>query len=510
MFDIFYYDDINKIDGLITKCKQESRTEYFWLAHRDVDYTNFNWRWFPKFHQRKYKHAWPSHNNLEHYTTYLVPLHETGDTVFHKNILSTINNKYYDVCCINTSTHELPYHDFKVNLITTMEAAIESAVRKSTKPWLWIICDICDYTNFNFDWLPNNHDVNYIHCWPSGNCEKGDTFLINVKSYLSGKKEYNFNHEPVKRKLWPVVKYSDDNLTQALSKRNNSIYSLMCKDHVPNLVDVCLWEKRPAVSLNESNSATLVPRDCVVEKEIYDYPYQLKFKNKNSDIECDIVFISYDELQADERYAELVERFPNSKRIHGIEGMENALREAAKISSTDYFYVVFAKTKLYEGWDFSFKPDYWRDPRNYIFYAINQSNNLVYGEMGIILYNKNFLLNIKSTDDIGLDLTMSFPIQVVPIVSAYGEFATDPYRAWRTAFRETCKLAYFNNTSYCVETEYRINIWRSKAHGKFANEVLLGANDGYDYFVKNKNNYDELKKTFSWDWLRKYYNSKYN
>ena len=578
MFDIYWYDydDCDEIKELIAKAIAASRTEYIWLCHRAVDYSQFNLRYLPNRHQAKMMHAWASHNNSDCFTTWLIPIENNGDTLFHKDILpilypatgkwqwkrdplidysnfnfnwfpsvwdwgynheftmlgkerlsyttlsrNSLNVKYhaanlkyddihYDICCVDTSTHALPVHDYKVRLITTMEESLKAALKKATRPWLWVISDVCDYSEFDFEWLPEEGEEHQIHCWPSGTCEKGDTFLIHVPSYLGEwNPSYNFEHIPVKRKPWAQIKYDCDNLAEALQYKSNAIYTVMHKGTIGTIPDVCLWDKRPVISLNNSNSACLVPRDCIVKNEIYEYPHLLKIKD-DIKTQYDIIFISYDELQADENYANLLINYPKAKRVHGIEGMENALAAAASCSDTDYFYAVFAKTKLHESWNFTIEPDYWRNPRNYIFYAINTSNDLIYGEMGVVMYNKKFLLNAPSYDELGIDFTMSFPVQVIPQISAYGEFATDPYRAWRTAFRETCKLAYFNRTSPCIETQYRIHQWRTHAYGDYANDVLRGANDGYEYFIDNCDNITALKKTFRWDWLKNYYNSKYN
>ena len=44
----------------------------------------------------------------------------------------------------------------------------------------------------------------------------------------------------------------------------------------------------------------------------------------------DIVFISYNELAADDNYALLKARFPMAKRVHGVKGIHQAHIKAAK------------------------------------------------------------------------------------------------------------------------------------------------------------------------------------
>ena len=43
----------------------------------------------------------------------------------------------------------------------------------------------------------------------------------------------------------------------------------------------------------------------------------------------DIVFISYQEINAEENWHRLKSRFPMTKRVHGVKGIHNAHIEAA-------------------------------------------------------------------------------------------------------------------------------------------------------------------------------------
>jgi len=509
---VIYWQDFFEELSLDNLKQLAQGNEWTWIADKRIDYGDWNFDWLPDGWDTNYIHCFTMSGKEQLSYTWLVHRDAIANFVDYKYHESQLKFKdaHADMCFCNTNTFTNPLVvDFQVRLITTMEEVIRAAVKKSNREWLWIYSDVCDYDRFDWTWLPDLDQRDQIHCWPSGTCEKGDTFLIHVPSFDPDKLKFNFDHSFVFRKKWPLVRYDSDNLTQALNYKSNGIYTLMHNGNIGPVPDVCLWDKRPVVSLNNSNSSCLVPRDCIVKSEIYEYPYLLKIE-EDIKTQYDIVFISYDETQADENYVKLLKSYPHAKRVHGVEGMENALAAAAKCSNTDYFYAVFAKTRLYDGWNFTTEPDYWRDPRNYIFYAINTSNDLIYGEMGIVLYNKKFLMSAPSYDELGIDFTMSFPIQVIPQISAYGEFATDSYRAWRTAFRETCKLAYFNSESPCVETLYRIHQWRNHAHGNYAMDVLRGANDGYEYFINNSDNLSALKKTFRWDWLKNYYNSKYN
>ena len=113
------------------------------------------------------------------------------------------------------------------------------------------------------------------------------------------------------------------------------------------------------------------------------------------------------------------------------------------------------------------------------------SNNLVYGHMGVVLDTNRMVIGGADFSELGLDFTMSFPVDVVAELSCFGKFATSPYQAWRTAFRETSKLSYFYHETPSMEARHRLHVWTNKAHGEHSEWVLNGARDGVEFFEKN-------------------------
>ena len=59
-------------------------------------------------------------------------------------------------------------------------------------------------------------------------------------------------------------------------------------------------------------------------------------------IEFDVVFISYDEPNADLNYADLCSKVPWAKRVHGVKGSDAAHKAAADLSDTEWFISVDA------------------------------------------------------------------------------------------------------------------------------------------------------------------------
>ena len=64
--------------------------------------------------------------------------------------------------------------------------------------------------------------------------------------------------------------------------------------------------------------------------------------------EFDIVFISYDEPNADENYNNLIEKAPWAKRSHGVFGSDAAHKAAADLAETDRFIGIDADNIVME------------------------------------------------------------------------------------------------------------------------------------------------------------------
>ena len=109
----------------------------------------------------------------------------------------------------------------------------------------------------------------------------------------------------------------------------------------------------------------------------------------------------------------------------------------------------------------------------------------------------------------GLDYTLSFPHESIPVLSCYGNFDQSPYHTWRTAFRETAKLAYFESVTPSVDGAYRLNVWQERASGQYAEWCLKGARDGMEFFNASNKELSVLKQSFEWRWLRSRFVNKY-
>ena len=422
---------------------------------------------------------------------------------------------------IPNSTKSSRYFD---NYLDTLRRLVKSI--SPEHEFVWVCSSICDYSNFDFTWHPEQWQAGMLHVFASDDQKFGDTFYLHVPSFLEKTKNlkmlewFDTLHfvENITVPRWPIekVQFNDDSLVDAVHQHKfaQPVVEFYRYPTTTSLVPtINLWQPmtKTIVSLSQDGSHALVPRECksYLTQQIYDYPYISKDRSSTQAQLQDIIYISYDEPEAEENWIKLSQQFPNARRVHGVAGMENALQAAAKLSSTPWYFAVFAKTKLSEHFDFTFVPDYFQQPKHYIFDCKNKVNDLVYGHMAVVMYNCALINTAQSYNELGLDYTMSFPHQVVPILSCYGEFNRTAYHTWRTAFREASKLAYFLSCNNDVDSEYRLKIWTTQAHGDHSEWCLRGANDGVEFFKSSQGDLAYMKQSFRWEWLRDYFVTHY-
>jgi hypothetical protein len=391
--------------------------------------------------------------------------------------------------------------------------------------WVWVCSSICDYTNFDFSWHPERWQTTMLHVFASDDQKFGDTFYMHVPTFAerAEKKQllewYSVNYVPrvvVPRRPIPVIAHvTDSHVNAVLTESWAGPLALFTANSIPITVPaVNLWREqtKTIVPLDAAASSIIVPRSAktYIKTQLYDYPYINKqFRNMIPAPAQDIVFISYDEPEADRNWEILHKKFPNSKRVHGVAGMEKALEAGADASSTPWYWAVFAKTEIAPGFDFAFVPDYMQQPKHYIFNCFNTVNSLEYGHMGMVLYNCRGVRDTNRAGNFGLDYTLSFPNESIPILSCLGRFNTTPYHTWRTAFRETAKLAFFESQQNTVDGQYRLTTWLNQAHGEHAEWCLKGAHDGLEFFKFTGGNLSKLKQSFKWEWLRNHFEQRY-
>jgi hypothetical protein len=317
----------------------------------------------------------------------------------------------------------------------------------------------------------------------------------------------------VPRLPMPIVYYDGDTLVDPIKNYQfefpHALFTTEREFKQSHIVGIpCLWsaKDRQVEAFNQGGDTTIVPREIksYLKTQIYDYPYIAK-RSHLSELRCDVIFISNGESMAEEHWAHLLTIYPWAKRSDGVLGREQAYKAAARLSDTPWFFAVFAKTYVLPEFKFTFRPDYFQEPKHYIFHSRNPLNGLEYGAMNINLYNRQLVLDT----DPGLDFTLSKAHAVIPICASISRFNTDPWITWRSAFRETMKLRLEVDQGASVEIEHRLKTWLTVAEGENAEYCLQGARDGVEYYESVEGDYEALELSFDWAWCQDYYYKKY-
>lgn len=198
-----------------------------------------------------------------------------------------------------------------------------------------------------------------------------------------------------------------------------------------------------------------------------------------------------DEPNAEVNWQHLVNRFPHAKRVHGVKGIANAHMEAARRSSTTFFYVVDADAEVLESFKFDYKPTLHEENYVHIWSAFNPAIGLDYGYGGIKLFSKKFFGNV--TNQLDFSTTLASGIKLMPEIACITRFNSDPLRAYRGAFRECAKLYGITldknrNETERAEARTRLAAWVDPVKRcSFRRYVAQGAMDGISTAKRSPN-----------------------
>ena len=215
----------------------------------------------------------------------------------------------------------------------------------------------------------------------------------------------------------------------------------------------------------------------------------------------DIIFISYNENEADENYANLKSRFGYAKRVHGVEGIHKAHIEAAKIAVTEMFWIVDADAIILDSFDFSFIPDIHNQDAVHVWTSTNPINNLEYGYGGVKLFPRQLTLDMDVSKP-DMTTSISEKLVVMPEISNITAFNVDEFSTWRSAFRECAKLASKTiDRQNEDETNERLQIWTTVGGNvPFGKYAIAGAIAGREFGLSSKSN---LQLINDYNWLEK-------
>ena len=531
------FDNVQVIEnmqyiGALLIAAATSQTKHFWFIDPQNDHKNFDFNWMPPLWERDHVHAFP--NEYQKYSgtvlghkDSILALYDKIKTYrdilnlhFHDDIPLKRNKGLTEVWwldCNNNNKSPIVDAELKTTrFFGDWFSTIKRIANKTKQDFFWVAGGMNNYDLFDFNWVPQAWEYDALHCFRTGTQEYGDTFYVNRKTFLEQAdkieklKHFNYIHyynvDTIRREQYPVYKFdlgTAQTVLQTVDTQSDYFWLVnrTCDtEQVPNYVPE-YWHDRHIHAFGEYQDIMLIPQQAktVVSNQLYDYPHVKLHKANVSHKPMDIVFISYDEPGARLRFEKLQKNFPRAKWCKDIKGQTQAYHTAANMSDTDYFFAVFPKIDIVDDFKFDFQPDRLRKPCHYIFDCHNEVIDCTYGHDGVILYNKQLVLE---TDSPGLDFTLSKTVTSIPILSAVSKLEETPLLAWRTAFREVIKLKLQEPT---MSSKYRLKKWLAMGKGMNATWVHRGANDAVEFIEQG----NDAKQSYDFEYIKKYFEDKY-
>ncbi len=171
--------------------------------------------------------------------------------------------------------------------------------------------------------------------------------------------------------------------------------------------------------------------------------------------EFDIFYLSYDEPQKEEFWSKLQDICPWAKRVDGVKGFDSAHKACANQSETQHFVTVDGDTLLYPRFldleldvPESFKINGKQVPFEEVtlsWASKNIINGLCYGNGGLKLWSRDFVLNMKTHENAVRDeekVDFCWDSKYIQLLNCYSDTCPNgsPFQAFRAGFREGVKM----------------------------------------------------------------------
>ena len=520
LYDFFVADTYEEyLDAL-----EKTTTELFWITSKNIS-TNKNFSFDIYFDDRDDEFLYERHEN--HAFLHKVEEKLTYDGVFlmskHKPVSQKeidhrflINRKEWSIVASGPKLYDV----FEID---SWDQYLEAFTNSSTELFWMTSKNIKIADNFDFDIFFDDRDDEQMYDRHENHAfvhRVGDRDLYNGVFLLSKQKPISQkeveNRYLIDRKEWGIVasgpvvydKFVVDNYNDylnAVEKSKTEMFWIIPNEVTPlddfkfdtyfshdDIFNRTIHHAFPHQFRDELtfNGINLVCKNKLLsEKEI-----EFRFVLEKKDYETvasklkpyDVIFISYNEPNADENFNKLLSFRPDAKRVHGVKGIHNAHIKAAELSSTNMLWVVDGDAIIDESFNFSYQVPIWDKETVHVWHSRNPINDLEYGYGGVKLLPRDLTKKLDTaTTDMTTSISKSF--KVIDQVSNVTEFNTDPFSTWRSAFRECVKLASKSiDRQIDEESKHRLNTWSTvgtdKKFGEFA---ISGAKAAIKFVEEN-------------------------
>lgn len=330
--------------------------------------------------------------------------------------------------------------------------------------------------------LPKSYDIFYINTY--------DDYLDAIEA----------SSTEMFWSVWKEIEITDNKIFNLYFSHHN-IY-----DRNENHVFKHLFRKEEIYA----NGLVLFSKNKKISKKELDHRFLITKKEHDVLVSkmkpYDIVFISYNEPNADENYDRLLKNFPRALRVDKVKGIHQAHIKAAQSISSEMFWVVDGDAVIVDNFQFDYETSTYERDIVHVWKSQNPINDLVYGYGGVKLLPRQLTLEMDVTS---ADMTtaISKKFKAIPEISNITAFNTDPFNTWKSAFRECVKLSSkVIDRQRDSETDSRLETWctsgKDKPFGKFA---IDGAFAGTEYGKSNQGNIEALRLINNFDWLKEQY-----
>ena len=513
--------------------KKKAFTKLFWVVWNDLTVVDtFKFDYKVSTWDQDYIHVWlngESYDGIVLFSKESAPSEKEFEHRFY------VNKKEIDIIASKPKA----YPTFTISNYTEYQQALENS--SSTMFWgVWsnieIVNDQIFKTYFSHH---NSYDRNENHVFKN-TCNDQESFINGVVLFSKNKPvskkeiEHRFfidkkEHDLVVSKYKPYDKFVIDTFNDyehALSTASTDMFWVIPPEVEP-MPDFKFdlqfpYQNKYELSINhvfknidveeiKYNGIMLLSKNRPISAREIEYRYLIEKKEYDlvaSKLKLyDIVFISYNEPNADENFSKLIDRFPRAKRVHGVKGIHQAHIAAAKLATTPMFWVVDGDAIVEDDFEFDLLLPKHDTDIVHVWLSKNPINGLTYGYGGVKLLPKNLTINMEMTS-VDMTMAISKKFKVIKEVSNLTVFNTDPFNTWKSAFRECVKLASRPvDSGYQEETEDRLITWCSVGSDKLYGEYsIAGARAGKQYGLLNIADANQLRKINDFEWLQNQFN----
>lgn len=513
----------------------KTSTSWFWVIDPDVNaLETFDFRFVPKIWDNGKTHVWQKLNPITGRQ------YDYGGVMLCPKVAQTKGRPKYirEPAC---TQKEYPVYKLQADVYKDgLQKVYERLAGDCATDMYWIVDAYTQIDqDFKFDYYPTQWDKKNVHIWQNEDGEFRNIRLVPKETFLdrqyTDKEIANNSFEHLKlintiaslKPKWPVIHL------QSLERKEfiNAIKDIetpfvwtvdpdvkveqdvLDRGFMPLITDVNkihTWQKinSRTKKVHAYGGLRLWPTNLDLDNIKSD---DLKFNRFNNlqyvkspgsiTNEYDIVFLSYKEKGAEERYNNLKEKY-NIIWIKDIEGIFNAHKKASEEINSSMFWVVDADADIVDDFDFSYIPDVYDEEVVHVWGSKNPVNNLEYGYGGVKLFPTNM---VREADTWGIDFTtgLSSRFKSMPQISCITNFNVDEFSTWRSAFRECVKLTLNNDE----ESNQRLEAWlKCDTEAQFVEYARKGAEEGNKYAKENINNIENLNKINDFKWLNEQYN----